>query len=166
MKRCPHMAIRGSAMIPSTVTKTLVCVDDNTAMEIAGTIHNPYMPTSVSFQGVSEMINAMDRFFNDISFPQAFYSDRIFSEPKTTKKQLDNPEREVQRYMTDDLFVNEQGKKATFVVQVQFRQNASWQGTITWNEKKKQQRFRSTLELIKLMNNALEEEEPETVNWE
>ena len=52
---------------------------------------------------------------------------------------------------------NVSGKKATFIVQVQFKQNATWQGTITWTEKKKEQRFRSTLEMIKLMNDAVAE---------
>lgn len=48
-------------------------------------------------------------------------------------------------------------KKATFIVQVQFRQNATWQGSIHWNEKNKTQYFRSTLEMIKLMDEALGE---------
>lgn len=55
----------------------------------------------------------------------------------------------------------EKGNKATFVVQVQFSQNASWQGTIAWTEQKKEQRFRSTLELVKLIDEALALE-PET----
>ncbi|MBQ2911201.1 MAG: hypothetical protein IJE55_02820 [Clostridia bacterium] len=47
-----------------------------------------------------------------------------------------------------------QGDKATFIVQVQFRQNATWQGTVQWVEKGVTQRFRSELELMKLMNEA------------
>jgi hypothetical protein len=39
---------------------------------------------------------------------------------------------------------------------VLFRQNASWQGSITWMEGKQEQSFRSALELIFLMNSALE----------
>lgn len=48
--------------------------------------------------------------------------------------------------------------RTTFVVQIQFVQNSSWQGTVAWTEQKKEQRFRSTLELIKLMDEALEAE--------
>ena len=54
----------------------------------------------------------------------------------------------------------QKGKKATFVVQVQYRQNATWQGTVTWLEEGKQSHFRSALELIKLMDSALEETSP------
>lgn len=50
----------------------------------------------------------------------------------------------------------EPGEKATFIVHVQFRQNANWQGNIQWVESKKSQKFRSTLEMIKLMDEALE----------
>lgn len=45
--------------------------------------------------------------------------------------------------------------KATFIVQVQFQQNATWQGSIHWSEENKTQHFRSTLELIKLMDEAI-----------
>lgn len=45
--------------------------------------------------------------------------------------------------------------KASFVIQVKCLQNATWQGTIQWLEGKKTQNFRSALELIRLMDNAL-----------
>jgi hypothetical protein len=45
--------------------------------------------------------------------------------------------------------------KATFIVQVQFNQNESWQGTVAWTEQKKEKRFRSTLELIRLLDQAI-----------
>ncbi len=51
--------------------------------------------------------------------------------------------------------------KATFVIQIQCRQNATWQGQIVWTEKKQTQQFRSELELIKLMESALDSGETE-----
>ena len=50
------------------------------------------------------------------------------------------------------------GRRETFVVQVLNTQNASWQGTVTWTDGGKTQSFRSALELIKLIDSALEEE--------
>ena len=41
------------------------------------------------------------------------------------------------------------------------RQNATWQGSVTWVEKKEKQQFRSALELLKLIESALDEEEGE-----
>lgn len=45
--------------------------------------------------------------------------------------------------------------KATFTIQIQFQQNATWQGTIAWAEGGKRQKFRSELEMLKLMMEAV-----------
>ncbi|NLC78547.1 MAG: hypothetical protein GX683_02310 [Ruminococcaceae bacterium] len=47
--------------------------------------------------------------------------------------------------------------KATFVVTVLYRQNATWQGTLKWLEGGREEKFRSALELIKLMDSAVED---------
>ena len=52
---------------------------------------------------------------------------------------------------------NVKGNKATFIVQVQYRQNATWQGQVTWSERNVTKHFRSALELIKLIDSATEE---------
>lgn len=45
-------------------------------------------------------------------------------------------------------------EKTTFTIQILFQQNSTWQGTITWLEEGKTQKFRSELELIRLMMEA------------
>ncbi|MBR0163955.1 MAG: hypothetical protein IJQ12_04695 [Lachnospiraceae bacterium] len=54
---------------------------------------------------------------------------------------------------------DKRGKQGTFIVQVQYRQNSSWQGQVIWAEQNKREHFRSTLELMKLIDSALSEEE-------
>ena len=49
----------------------------------------------------------------------------------------------------------------TFVIKVMNTQNATWQGTVTWTDGKRTEPFRSALELIKLIDSALEEEIPQ-----
>lgn len=44
----------------------------------------------------------------------------------------------------------------SFVMRVQHCENATWQGTLTWTEKNITQQFRSALELLKLIDSALE----------
>lgn len=44
----------------------------------------------------------------------------------------------------------------TFMNQILNHQNATWQGTINWLEQNKKQPFRSTLELIKLIDGVVE----------
>lgn len=46
----------------------------------------------------------------------------------------------------------------TFVVQIKNSQNSSWQGTVAWAEGKEKRAFRSELELIQLINSAMEEQ--------
>lgn len=62
----------------------------------------------------------------------------------------------------------EKDEQATFVVHVKYQQNTTWQGSIQWLDRKKSQQFRSTLELIKLMDEALADRRnnEESINWD
>jgi len=57
--------------------------------------------------------------------------------------------------------------KGTFEISVKFTQNSTWQGQIHWIEKNQKQNFRSALEMLKLMDEALSEDTDETqiVKW-
>lgn len=48
-------------------------------------------------------------------------------------------------------------KDASFYIRILFRKSANWQGEIHWLDADKKKRFRSTLELVMLMQEALEE---------
>ncbi|MBQ2819515.1 MAG: hypothetical protein IKM67_05230 [Clostridia bacterium] len=48
------------------------------------------------------------------------------------------------------------GRLATFSIRLMFRQNASWQGSVSWLEGSSEETFRSALELIFLMKSALD----------
>ncbi|WP_294783780.1 hypothetical protein [uncultured Eubacterium sp.] len=49
-----------------------------------------------------------------------------------------------------------QKKTETFIVKVMNKQNATWQGSVTWVDEQREQYFRSALELLKLIDGALE----------
>ena len=46
-------------------------------------------------------------------------------------------------------------KKGTFVVKIEFCQHGTWQGKVIWAEENRSERFRSTLELVRLMDEAM-----------
>lgn len=46
-------------------------------------------------------------------------------------------------------------KENTFIVQVAYQQNHTWQGTIKWVNQAKETCFRSTLELIHIIDDAI-----------
>ena len=51
-----------------------------------------------------------------------------------------------------------ENQKGTFIVKINHTDNASWQGQVTWADKNITKNFRSTLELIKLMDSCREQE--------
>ncbi|MDY3918675.1 MAG: hypothetical protein SOZ59_06690 [Candidatus Limivivens sp.] len=53
----------------------------------------------------------------------------------------------------------------TFIVEIKNTQSQSWQGAVRWVETQKTQAFRSTLELIKLLDSAVSEGQ-ERIKWE
>ena len=53
----------------------------------------------------------------------------------------------------------EEKQTGTFVVHVKHCENATWQGEVTWAEENRKKQFRSALELIKLIDSALNMEE-------
>jgi len=65
-------------------------------------------------------------------------------------------------------FQGNRTQECTFEITVRFTQNATWQGKICWLEKNKCQNFRSALEMLKLMDEALADTNPGTqiVSWE
>ena len=47
-------------------------------------------------------------------------------------------------------------KEETFVIRIHDCQNATWQGSILWAERQERKCFRSTLEMISLIEEAVE----------
>lgn len=49
-------------------------------------------------------------------------------------------------------------KGGTFVVRVDRRERATWQGQVIWTDRNRKQYFRSGLELLRLMEDAMDGE--------
>ncbi|HIW60580.1 MAG TPA: hypothetical protein H9880_11970 [Candidatus Anaerobutyricum avicola] len=50
----------------------------------------------------------------------------------------------------------------TFILKILDRKNSTWQGSILWVDKRNEQYFRSALEMLKLIDEALIQNENET----
>lgn len=50
-------------------------------------------------------------------------------------------------------------KEQTFIVQIKDTEPGTWKGTVQWVEKEKKEVFRSALELMRLMESAVEIDE-------
>ena len=121
---------------------TLVCIDSAQEGLLTGRIYHPYLPSGAEFKNLMQFLLTMEDLLDKLQFPQSFTARRSFrmqSEP--TPPLPSEHESHV-------------GKVATFSVRVIFRQNASWQGSVTWLEEGKEENFRSVLELVLLMHSA------------
>ena len=149
------MASLGTVLVTNMVTRMLVCVDATLNQDLSGRLFNPYMPNLFPYSSVNELITAMDRFYDYVGFPQTFFTPRSFREgndPAPRKKR--RAPREIARRQEEYLYNTCRGELATLDIRVMFRQSASWQGVVTWLEKGLRCEFRSTLELLKLLESA------------
>ena len=137
---------RGEGMArPWTETSraTIVCVDENREGVLSGRIYNGSVEEGRSFRCLTEFLREMEDILSKAEFPKPFTAQRTFGAISREAAVLPGTEKKV-------------GREATFLVRVLFRQNATWQGSVTWQEGKQKQSFRSALELIFLINSALD----------
>lgn len=137
------------SFLPNEATKVLVMVDGWAYNEIHGRWQSPYLPSFKTFDSCFDLISKIDEFYSQNSFvtpTTRFRSIKKYVAAKNFTK------RELIRYMDESIFSQGQGKKATFIIQVMFRQNSTWQGTVKWVETGEETRFRSTMELMRMMD--------------
>lgn len=130
-----------------------ICIDNNQKHENQGRFYHRYSVDPILFTDLTSLLIEADRLMDKIDYPQASIRSRNFFDDR----QENIKEKGAERVKTTDNILSESGKKATFVVNVQYRQNATWQGKVLWAETEKSCNFRSALELLKLIDGALEE---------
>ena len=134
-----------------------VCIDCAEAGECRGRLFHYYAAEAQIFRSRYELIMKVDALCDLLGYPQAAEQPRRFGRQKHSM----GAKKEVKRLMSKDDLAGQKGLMATFVVHVMHRQNATWQGTVVWAEKNKKASFRSALELIKLMDSAVESALPD-----
>lgn len=126
------------------VRSFLIYIDSYDHGVPVGQFRNPCRGETAQFQSLTQLLMKLEQSLNLENIPQAFHKVRTFL--PFPGYWLDAPDEDRPK----------RGKMSSFAVQIRFRRNASWQGTITWIDKNKTQNFRSVLELIVLLNSALE----------
>lgn len=123
---------------------TLVCIDSYHDKIMKGRIINPFIDGSIEFSGLMSFLLTMEELLEQMKCPQPYEMKRSFVEEQ------------VYQYRIGQHNLENKGKKGTFTLKILFRQNASWQGIVLWEEQGQRKSFRSVLELLILMNSALE----------
>ena len=125
---------------------TMICVDHCRSGELEGRMYNPYIQGGETFHSLMELILRMEELLDRMHFPEPYTERRGF------RQELGVPIGTLPPPDTKD------GLCGTFLLKVLFRQNASWQGSLTWIEGRQEESFRSVLEMIHLLRSALQEE--------
>ena len=137
-----------------------ICVDGNENVDYQGMIWHQYSDEPLNFTGVLQMLKVIDELMDEWDFPQKGLMERSLVNKKTPSY--------VPRDDQDELLIDKiqsecgtrniqdkRGKKATFIVQISFRQKATWQGQVICAEADEKKDFQSAMELLRIMDNYI-----------
>jgi hypothetical protein len=134
--------------ISENMKTILVCLDSYGESRMEGTLYHGSYPRGKPFRSLMQLILFVEETLNETQFPNASTQMRRFiRQEETVPGNLRNG--------TDIDTKSLCGKLATFKVRILFRQNASWQGLVSWLEGGAEETFRSTLELLILIDSSL-----------
>lgn len=125
---------------------SMVCIDSYENRVLCGRICNPYLEADISFRSTMEFLKEMEKLMQDLQFPQAYFENREFRPVRELMSQITGPAASVIK----------KGQIATFSLRIRYRQNSSWQGSLNWMEGKREESFRSVLEMLLLIDSALD----------
>ncbi len=99
-----------------------------------------------------DALRCVEFYLDRLDFPQRSTMQRSFRKQEAIS--IDYGKRPAREEIMSNL-ENKKGEEGTFIVQVKYRQNATWQGQVIWAEENKKMYFRSALELLRLIDDAL-----------
>lgn len=134
-----------SKFVPYELTTSIVKIYSYENKNMEGCLFNQYYKGEILFNNLAQLIFLIEDMLNDLQYPQKGMESRSF------RKECEN----VARAIKTTGCASSDGVLATFKINVLFRQNASWQGSIVWLEREMESQFRSVLELILLMDSVL-----------
>lgn len=143
------MVAERQARYPKGTYKVLFARSDgNTDFSVV----NLYTGRQSKPHSIWEFINSIETDLSSNRFPQSAIQYRSWGAQSEAKPQ---------RGLVLDMESKKSGNvipegNSTFIIQVLYRQNATWQGTIQWLEGRSTRLYRSVNELLKLMSEAIE----------
>ena len=122
-----------------------VCVDDIAGNRVSGRVYSQRLTSPMAFLDLGGLLLQLEELLEAQNFPQAFQRIRTFS-PDELPERSDGALPE--GAMSPEEVSAASGKRATFILHVLTRQNATWQGILAWKEGHQEMEFCSVLELI------------------
>ena len=129
-----------------------ICVDRFDKDVFEGRMYVSVYEKAREFKSLHGLIDEMNDAIVTAGVPHPFHEFRSFLKKKGLTSDKQNGTLEA--HFNHERYA---GERATFLVKILYRQNATWQGTVTWVENDSTENFRSALELFVLMESALQE---------
>ena len=137
------MPVISSHFAPRGRNTSIVQVFSYEDKRLDGALQSMRLDEEFQFTSLMQFLALMDAIMDLDTHPQRSVEPRVFSAPTSNVLNAARWERQKVQPI------------ATFRISVLFRQNASWQGTVLWVDRDMESQFRSALELIGLIDNAL-----------
>ncbi len=141
-----------------------ICIDRAANGFYHGRLYHKYQTEPQIFTDIKGLCGLLESMYDQCGYPQSSTQNRLFQERKDK-----NTAKGASQVADIDQVLNQNGDLATFVVHVKHRHYSTWQGEVVWAEKNEKRTFRSALELLKLIDNAIEEDDEsadDTINSE
>ena len=139
-----------------------VCVNELRGGCPVGYLYNKYSLERQEFQNVFDLMTLMEQTMDYCQYPQSATRQRTFGSANVQNRE----KKRVESMVKADEILEKSGELATFVIHVKYRQNSTWQGDIFWAEKQEKVNFRSALEMLKLIDSALDQTQEDGQNEE
>jgi hypothetical protein len=139
-----------------------VCIESAEKADYQGLIYHQYADEPVAFVGMTDFLTKAEGLFDEWDFPQRGLAERSFK--KAHKDQVGYKKSHVSDKLPIEVIQeqhgtrnvqNKKGTLGTFVVQVVYRQDATWQGHVIHKETNEKKDFASALELIMIIDSAV-----------
>lgn len=144
------MSISPTKFTPKEMKTTLISVYSYKDKLFQGTLSNPHFQKPLVFENTMQFLILIESICDTLCFPQKAMELRHFpfEKPVDTAEVISLP-------FTAKTDFSDKLPLAKLELEIVFRQNASWQGCLTWTEKNLSCSFRSALELLILIDSIL-----------
>jgi hypothetical protein len=141
------MSISAARFIPHEMKTSIIKIVSYRDKKLSGVLINPYFSRDMYFDNAIQFLLLMEELQDSLNYPQESMENRTFVPGKSAAF---IPSEQYTQAELKDL-----RPAATFKINILFRQNASWQGSIAWLDKSTEAQFRSFLELLILLDSVL-----------
>ena len=152
--------IQNNVLKQSGDSKIVLCIDSTVHGDYQGRLYNHLDKREIAFNGLFDFCYQVENILGRIKFPKPVHKYHSF------ERNVDLEDKPMCSFPMAGEDSNENlqpGKIATLIVQVQFRQNATWYGLVFPKENVRPLSFKSVLELIRLLDQVVNDLQQETI---